>query len=181
MAIGIVSAHTIETQGMTTTSLPGQVTDVHVPRMTRLLAIAVVGTVLIAADMKLIRTVEIHVMISTAGRIPGLTGTLLLGLTRLLEACHLHDGVKIAIRETNRIMDGTATRNQDMSTGGRYIEVHRAQRLSISIQDRYRLATTVPAMDINPHSPINTTVHLLLVRPPQRFERKGWHRCKQTQ
>lgn len=173
MVTDIMSARIVGIQGMMTTSSPDQVIDVHVRRMTRLLAIAVVGIVLIAAELTMILNAAIGMVISIVAHILERAGTLLRDLIRLLGVGHRLNGVKIARRGTSLTADGMATRKRDKWIDGMIIELHRDQRLSISIQDRYLLVTMALVMDTITHIPMATMARLLLVRVRQRSERKG--------
>jgi hypothetical protein len=168
MVIDIMSVRIVGTQGMTTISSPDQVIDVHVRRTTRLLAIAAVGIVQIAADMTMILNVAKGMAIPTVVPILERTGTLLRDLIHRREMDRRPTGVKSKIT-----VDGMATQKRDKWTGGMNIELHLDQRLSISIQDRYLLATAALVMGPITHTPMVIMARVLLGRARRKSERKG--------
>lgn len=168
MLIDMMSVRIVGTQGMTNTSSPDPVIDVHVRRTTRLLVIAVVGIVQTTADMTMILNVAKGVAIPIVVRILERTGTLLRDLIHHREMDRRSTGVKSKIT-----VDGMATQKRDKWTGGMNIELHLDQRLSISIQDRYLLVTAALVMGPITHIPMVIMARVLLGRARRKSELKG--------
>jgi hypothetical protein len=178
MDTGITIDRIVGTRGMTITSIRGPVTVVHVLRTTRHLGIEVVAIVPIAAGIKTTMSDARDTGIPIGVRIPGHIGILDPGLLLRLELDRLRGDAKIATWLMNPMLDGTASLQPDKRKDGMAIGLRLGQRRSTSTLDRYHLATMALETETIMHPPTVPVAQLLPARLLQRFERKGWLRCK---